>query len=44
MTGEVIDDYPETITSAQRAFQASLKLGTTKGIDRSRAVLANSRS
>jgi glutamate-5-semialdehyde dehydrogenase len=40
MTGEVIDDYPEPMTSANRAFQASLKLGTTKGIDRSRAVLA----
>ncbi len=40
MTGEVIDDYPEPMTSAKRAFQASLKLGTTKGIERSRAVLA----
>ncbi|MTJ53381.1 glutamate-5-semialdehyde dehydrogenase [Anabaena sp. UHCC 0253] len=40
MTGEVIDDYPEPMTSAERAFQASLKLGITKGIDRSRAVLA----
>jgi len=40
MIGEVIDDYPEPMTSAKRAFQASLKLGTTKGIDRSRAVLA----
>jgi glutamate-5-semialdehyde dehydrogenase len=40
MTGEVIDDYPEPMTSAKRAFQASLKLGITKGIDRSRAVLA----
>ncbi|MFN6220216.1 MAG: glutamate-5-semialdehyde dehydrogenase, partial [Aphanizomenon sp.] len=40
MTDEVIDDYPEPMTSAKRAFQASLKLGTTKGIDRSRAVLA----
>jgi glutamate-5-semialdehyde dehydrogenase len=40
MIGEVIDDYPEPMTSAKRAFQASLKLGTTKGIERSRAVLA----
>ena len=40
MTDEVIDDYPEPMTSAQRAFQASLKLGITKGTDRSRAVLA----
>ena len=40
MTGEVIDDYPKPMTSANRAFQASLKLGTTKGTDRSRAVLA----
>ncbi len=40
MTGEVIDDYPEPMTSAKHAFQASLKLGTTKGIERSRAVLA----
>lgn len=40
MIGEVIDDYPEPMTSAKRAFGASLKLGTTKGIERSRAVLA----
>ncbi|MFM8006865.1 MAG: gamma-glutamyl-phosphate reductase, partial [Dolichospermum sp.] len=40
MTDEVIDDYPEPMTSAERAFQASLKLGITKGTDRSRAVLA----
>jgi glutamate-5-semialdehyde dehydrogenase len=40
MTVEVLDDYPEPITSAQRAYQASLKLGITKGADRSRAVLA----
>ncbi|NDJ24856.1 glutamate-5-semialdehyde dehydrogenase [Nostoc sp. B(2019)] len=40
MTVEVLDDYPEPITSAQRAYQASLKLGLTKGADRSRAVLA----
>jgi len=40
MTVEVLDDYPEPITSAQRAYHASLKLGLTKGADRSRAVLA----
>ncbi|AHJ30774.1 glutamate-5-semialdehyde dehydrogenase [Nodularia spumigena CS-584] len=40
MTVEVLDDFPEPITSAQRAYQASLKLGFTKGVDRSRAVLA----
>jgi len=40
MTVEVLDDHPEPITSAQRAYQASLKLGLTKGADRSRAVLA----
>jgi glutamate-5-semialdehyde dehydrogenase len=40
MTVEVLDDHPEPITSAKRAYQASLKLGMTKGADRSRAVLA----
>ena len=40
MTVEALDDYPEPITSAKRAYQASLKLGITKGADRSRAVLA----
>jgi glutamate-5-semialdehyde dehydrogenase len=40
MTVELLDDSPEPITSAQRAYQASLKLGFTKGVDRSRAVLA----
>ncbi len=40
MTLEVLDDCPEPITSAKRAYQASLKLGFTKGADRSRAVLA----
>ncbi|MDP5337380.1 MAG: glutamate-5-semialdehyde dehydrogenase [Nodularia sp. (in: cyanobacteria)] len=40
MTVEVLDDFPEPITSAKRAYQASLKLGFTKGVDRSRAVLA----
>ncbi|MEA5514094.1 glutamate-5-semialdehyde dehydrogenase [Nodularia sp. UHCC 0506] len=40
MTVELLDDSPEPITSAKRAYQASLKLGFTKGVDRSRAVLA----
>jgi glutamate-5-semialdehyde dehydrogenase len=40
MTVEVLDDYPEPMKSAKRALQASLKLGFTKGADRSRAVLA----
>ncbi|QLE55911.1 glutamate-5-semialdehyde dehydrogenase [Nostoc sp. TCL26-01] len=40
MTVAALDDYPEPMKSASSAFQASLKLGTTKGIDRSRAVLA----
>ncbi|MDH6100423.1 glutamate-5-semialdehyde dehydrogenase [Anabaenopsis sp. FSS-46] len=40
MTVEVLDDYPEPINSAKRAYQASLNLGYTKGLDRSRAVLA----
>lgn len=40
MTVEVFDDRPEPLASAKRAYQASLKLGYTKGADRSRAVLA----
>ncbi|WP_414550354.1 glutamate-5-semialdehyde dehydrogenase [Anabaena sp. CCY 0017] len=40
MTVEVLDDFPEPINSAKRAYQASLNLGFTKGVDRSRAVLA----
>ncbi|WP_353930728.1 glutamate-5-semialdehyde dehydrogenase [Okeanomitos corallinicola TIOX110] len=40
MTVEAFDDCPEPMNSAKRAYQASLKLGTTKGADRSRAVLA----
>jgi glutamate-5-semialdehyde dehydrogenase len=40
MTVAAVDDCPEPMKSAKRAFHASLKLGTTKGIDRSRAVLA----
>ncbi len=39
MTVDAFDDRPELITSAKRANQASLKLGSTKGVDRSRAVL-----
>jgi glutamate-5-semialdehyde dehydrogenase len=40
MTVEAFDDCPEPMNSAKRAYQASLKLGITKGADRSRAVLA----
>ncbi|MBD2663145.1 glutamate-5-semialdehyde dehydrogenase [Richelia sinica FACHB-800] len=40
MSVEAVDDCPEPIKSAKRAEQASLKLGITKGVDRSRAVLA----
>lgn len=40
MTVEAIDDCPEPMNSAKRAYQASLKLGIAKGVDRSRAVLA----
>jgi glutamate-5-semialdehyde dehydrogenase len=39
-TVDAFDDSPEPIVSARRAYQASLKLGNTKGADRSRAVLA----
>ncbi len=44
MTVEAFDDCPEPINSAKRAYQASLKLGIAKGVDRSRAVLAMARS
>src|SRR5579883_132690 len=40
MTVEAFDDYPEPIACAKRAAQAAFKLGSTKGVDRSRAVLA----
>jgi glutamate-5-semialdehyde dehydrogenase len=40
MTVDAFDANPEPIASARRAHQAALKLGTTKGADRSRAVLA----
>lgn len=39
-TVDAFDDSPEPIASAKRAYLASLKLGITKGVDRSRAVLA----
>jgi glutamate-5-semialdehyde dehydrogenase len=44
MTVEVFDDCPEPMNSAKRAYQASLKLGIAKGVDRSRAVLAMARA
>ncbi|MEB3178806.1 MAG: glutamate-5-semialdehyde dehydrogenase [Nostocaceae cyanobacterium] len=34
------DNCPDAIATAKRAYQASLKLGITKGIERSRAVFA----
>ena len=37
---DVFDDWSQPIASAKRAYQASLKLGSTKGVERSRAVLA----
>lgn len=40
MTVDAFDDSPEAISSTKRAYAASLKLGITKGTDRSRAVLA----
>ncbi|MFQ4146350.1 glutamate-5-semialdehyde dehydrogenase [Chlorogloeopsis sp. ULAP02] len=40
MIVDVLDDNLEPIASARRAYGASLKLGITKGADRSRAVLA----
>jgi len=40
MKVDAFDDCPEPIASAKRAYQAALKLGSTKGVDRSRAVLA----
>ncbi|KAB8316227.1 glutamate-5-semialdehyde dehydrogenase [Tolypothrix campylonemoides VB511288] len=39
-TVDAFDVNPEPIASARRAHHAALKLGTTKGADRSRAVLA----
>ncbi len=40
MKVDAFDDCPEPIASAKRAYHAALKLGSTKGVDRSRAVLA----
>lgn len=40
MRVDAFNDFPEPINSAKRAYAASLKLGITKGADRSRAVLA----
>jgi glutamate-5-semialdehyde dehydrogenase len=40
MTVDAFDVNPEPTASTRRAYQAALKLGTTKGADRSRAVLA----
>lgn len=40
MTVDPFDDSSEAISSTKRAYAASLKLGITKGTDRSRAVLA----
>ncbi|MBF2064625.1 MAG: glutamate-5-semialdehyde dehydrogenase [Calothrix sp. C42_A2020_038] len=40
MSVDAFDDVPEVVRVAMRAYNASLRLGTTKGIDRSRAVLA----
>lgn len=40
MTVDAFDLSPEPVERARRAHQAALKLGSTKGADRSRAVLA----
>lgn len=40
MTVDAFDNAPEAIASAKRAYGASIRLSTTKGVDRSRAVLA----
>lgn len=37
---DAFDAAPDAIATAKRAYQASLKLGTTKGTERSNAVLA----
>lgn len=37
---DAVNHSPENVISTKRAYQAFLKLGTTKGVDRSRAVLA----
>ena len=40
MTVNAFDASPDLIATVRRAYQASLKLGITKGADRSRAVQA----
>ncbi len=35
-----VDEFPHPVAVAKHAYQASLKLGITKGIDRSRAIFA----
>jgi glutamate-5-semialdehyde dehydrogenase len=40
MTVDAFDDDSKAIASAKRAHSASLRIATTKGVDRSRAVLA----
>ncbi len=40
MTVDAFDDDSNAMASAKRAYSASLKIATTKGVDRSRAVLA----
>ncbi len=40
MTVDAFDDDSNAMASAKRAHSASLKIATTKGVDRSRAVLA----
>ncbi len=44
MSVDVFDDVPEVMRITMRAYSASLRLGITKGIDRSRAVLAMART
>jgi len=39
-----VDEFPQPIAVAKHAYQASLKLGITKGIDRSRAIFAMAQS
>ncbi|MBA3924422.1 MAG: gamma-glutamyl-phosphate reductase, partial [Nostocaceae cyanobacterium] len=39
-----VDEFPHPVAVAKHAYQASLKLGITKGIDRSRAIFAMAQS
>jgi len=39
-----VDEFPQPVAVAKHAYQASLKLGITKGIDRSRAIFAMAQS